>query len=285
MFQWARLPDADGALTASADTTETQIGTGLRVPNWAKSIIAVKTIHTLLALTSQEGTSGYLRLNNDENTIEPFYLPLPLCKTLTGAIGTHVIEPLVVPTEIKITPNDILRAYSAFDVATTGVHTMTAYVCFSSREARFNEHIQKSSLQTMSSSAVTRPTVQTISTISGKTSQILGMWGYALANITAAESQSSYALVESNAAGWLTQRIPLNYLGSGLSTQITPITRPAFAVHKELFNEQPHISGGQVEAFPDAFPCKTAENFNFYGMMDGGNTVAPYGRFGLIWKE
>lgn len=285
MFQWARLPDADGALTASSDTTETQIGAGLRVPNWAKSIIAVKTIHTLLALTTQEATSGYLRLNNDENTIEPYYLPLPLCVTLTGAIGTHIIEPLVVPTEIKITPNDILRAYSAFDAATTGVHTMTAYVCFSSREARFNTHIQKSNLQTLSQSAVTRPTVQTISTISGKTSQILGAWGYAIADITAAESQSAYALIESNAQGWLTQRIPLNYLGSGLSTQITPITKPAFAVNKELFNEQHMISGGQVEAFPDAFPCKTAENFNFYGMMDGANTVAPVGRFGLIWKE
>jgi hypothetical protein len=287
MFQWARIPDLDVDLTASADTTETQIGTGIRIPNWAKSIIAVRILLRYLALTTQEEVCGYLRLNNDENTIEPLYLPLPIAQTMTGAIGTHFADPIVMPVEIPVTPNDILRAYTALDAATTGSHTMVVYVCFSSRAARFKMHSQKSAVQTLSTASVTRTTVQTISTIAGRTSGIIGVWGYIVAggNITAAESCTGYVLIESNAAGWLTQRLPLNLQGSGLSTQITPFTRPVISINKDIYAEMLDISGLTVLPFPDIFPVATAENFNFYGMADGGNTAAPTGRYGLIFKE
>jgi len=288
MFQWKRLPDADADLTNSADTTETQIGAGIKVPNWARSIKAVRILHRLVTLTTDEEVAGYLRLNNDEETIDPLYLPLPIAQCLTGALGTHHgYEPIVFPLELAVTPNDIVRAYSAYDAATTGVHTMVAYLLFSSNPARFHLHAQKSAVQTQSTSSVTKAAaVATIATIAGKVSGLLGIWGYLVAGggITAAQSVTGYVKILSDAAGWLEQNIPLNIQPSGLGTQISPNTKPVVAVHRDLLAEF-DLQGVTKLPWPDIFPVSVPENFNFYGVMDGGNTAAPTGRFGLIWRR
>jgi hypothetical protein len=289
MFQWIRLPDKDVASTASNDTTETQIGTGFQIPPWAKSIKAIRIAHTLLALTTNESVSGYLRLNNDGNDLEPFYLPLPLAQTLTGAIGTHMYEPIVYPTEIPVTVSDYIRAYCAYDKATTGVHTMTAYALLTDQAAKFTMHAQKSALQTLSTTEVTMPTVQTINTIANKTSGILGMWGYHYPDggITAAQTATGYMLVRSNAQNWIDQRIPLNLYGSGLSTQITAPSKPVFASTPFWDTNTYEFSGITKLAFPSEFPIpKNAQiGFDFYGLMDGVNTSAPKARYGLMWHE
>lgn len=289
MFQWVRLPDKDVAGTASNDTTETQIGTGFQIPPWAKSIKQIRIAHTLLALTTNESVSGYLRLYNDNNTLEPFYMPLPLAQTLTGAIGTHMYKPAVYPVEIPVSTSDYIRAACAYDKATTGVHTMTCYALFTDKPANFQMHAQKSSLQTMSTSDVTYPTVQTISTIAGKTSNILGFWGYHYPDggITAGQTLTGYMAIRSNAAGWIDQRIPLNLYGSGLSTQITPPSEPVFAVMPYYDTNLYEFSGAQRLAFPQAFPVpkQSTINFDLYAVPDGTNTGAPKARFGMIWQE
>jgi len=229
-IQWRRIPKDDGAVTNSADTTETQIGAGISIPNWARSIKAVRICHTLVTLTTDEEVAGYIRIYNDNNTLEPLFLPLPIAQCLTGALGTHQgYEPIVMPLEAGVSPNDTLRLACAYDAATTGVHTMHGYVLFSSAEPRFHIHADKSAVQTQSTTSVTpAATAVTIDTIVGKTSAIIGVWGYFVAGggITAAQSVTGYVKIKSGATGWMEQELPLNIQPSGLGTQIQPNTKP-----------------------------------------------------------
>lgn len=283
MHKWLRLPALHAAGTNTSDTTEVQIGTGLTVPNWAQSIRALAAHLVLLAATTTETVAGYIRLTNDNNTIDPMNFPLPLVTFLSGAIGPHnVLDHITCPAIHDVTPNDIVHAYTALDAATTGVHTIQAYILFSSHKAPFNVQAQKSAVIAGSQTANTEAGSATLETIANKVSAILGIWNYMYAYPTAAQTCGGYVKVASAAEGWQEQLIPTNMIPSGLSTQVTPITRPLFCATEEILKE---LSGYEKLPFPDPFPIKTREGFVFTNYMDGTNTVAPAGRYGLIWKE
>jgi hypothetical protein len=283
MFQWLRLPDADAAGTNTNDTTEVQIGTGVAVPTWARSIKALHVHSILLALTTDEDVSGYIRLANDQGTLDPLNFPLPVITELAGAQGGHLHLPLTLPCEHNVTPNDTLRAYAALDSASTGVHTLQAYILFSSQGARFNMKAQKSALVAGSATANTSAGAATIETIAGKTRDLLGCWYYVnITGVTAAQTVGGYVKVASNAAGWMEQRLPTNMLGSGLGTDIPIITRPMFAVISQL---REYMDGVSYIPFETPFPVGGRQSFNFTNYMDGTNTNAPQLRYGLIWRE
>jgi hypothetical protein len=284
VMQWKRLPDNDAAGKASSDTTEVEIG-NLTVPEWARSIIAVHIHPILLALTSDEEVSGYFRLVNDENTLDPLNFPLPIAQTLTGTTGTHFTFPVTVPCFHDITKNDTLRVYMALDAATTGAHTYQAYVLLSSRAAPFQMKADKSDVVSASTSANTKSgTVTTINTITDRTSEILGVWNYFVSagGITAGQTVGGYIIVESDLAGWLTQRIPTNIMPSGLSTVIQELTQPVISVPPLL---RPYIDGLHYVPWIEPFRTTGKQGFKFENIMDGTNTNAPKGRYGLIWKE
>lgn len=277
-----RLPTANAAGTNSSDATEVQIGTGLTVPDWARSVRALHAHVTYLILTTKENVCGYIRLQNDNNTLDPMNFPLPLVTALTGAIGTHVVEDMVtVPCFHDVTPNDTVRAYAAFDNTTTGVHTLQAYVCFSSDSAPMQLHAQKSAVIAGSATANTEAGAATISTLADKTSALLGMWHYFTAYPTVDQTLGGYTKIESAVKDWQKQEIPTNMIPSGLSTQVTPLTKPVWCVIEELRKE---LSGYATLPF-QVFPVKGKQDFNFSNYMDGTNTVAPAGRYGLIWRE
>lgn len=294
MQQWVRLPDADASGTTSSDTTEVAIGS-IRVPEWARSIVAAHLHLTLLALTTAANTPaeqvcGYFRLYNDKNTIDPLNFPLPEAVALTGAIGTH-IGPLniTLPAFSHLEKNDTLRAAFAFDDAQTGAHTAQLYLLLSSEDVPYQLHADKTTVITSNTTANAQSAANyTITTVAGRTNGILGAWGTLIAMPTAAQTVSGYAKIASRAAGWVDQQIPLPVQGSGLSTQITPIIWPTWCTIPELAH---HSKYGQVASqvthlpWPSEFPTKAAETYNIRTWMDGTNTVAPIGRVGLIWKE
>lgn len=294
MQQWIRLPDADAAGTNSNDTTEVQVG-NVRVPEWAKSLVAAHLHITALAVTTAANTPaeqlcGYFRLYNDQNTIDPLNWPLPEAVALTGAIATH-IGPLniTVPAFSKLTKNDTLRMAAAFDDATTGVHTFQGYVLLSSKDVPYQLHADKTGVITSNTTANAQSAANyTINTIAGKTNGVLGLWGSLIAMPTAAQTVSGYAKVSSKALGWVDQQLPLPVQGSGLSTQITPFIKPTAAVIPELSWHPQYgklLSNFSEYPWPEVFPTTAAETYNVRTWMDGTNTVAPIGRVGLIWKE
>lgn len=283
MFQWRRLPDADAAGTNTNDTTEVQIGTGLTVPTWARSIKAVHMHSILLALTTDEDVSGYFRLANDQGTIDPLNFPLPVITELAGAQGGHLHFPMTIPCEHSVTPNDILRVYAALDSTSTGVHTLQAYILFSSSGPRFEMKAQKSAVVAASTTANTEAGAATIQTIAKKTRELLGVWYYVnMTGVTAAQTVGGYVVLKSNAAGWLTQQFPTNLIPSGLGTDIPVITKPMFAVPPQL---REYLDGAGYIPFETPFPVGGRESFNFTNFMDGTNTNAPLLRYGLIWRE
>lgn len=283
--QWKRLPADDAAGKASADTVEVEIG-NVTIPSWANSIKALHVHLMYLALTTEEPVSGYVRLANDKNTLDPLNLPLPLVQILTGAIGTHIVLPITYPVHHDVTPSDILRAYAAFDAATTGIHTLQAYLLFSSDKAPYNLKSQKSAFVAASTTANTLSgTVTTLSTIVDRSKELLGFWTYfmAAAGITAAQTAGGYIHVNSDLAGWLEQRIPTNVLPSGLSTQITPLSKPVVCLPPSVLAE---FDGVSKLPFPKPFPLGDKKiDFKFENRMDGTNTDAPSGRYGLVWTE
>ncbi len=284
MQQWKRLPAADAAGTNSNDTTEVQIGAGLGVPSWAKSIRALHAKLTLLALTSDEEVAGYIRLANDEGGLDPLNFPLPIAQTLTGAIGTHITRPVTVPCFHSVVKHDTIRAYAAFDAGTTGVHTLQAYLLFSSKSVPFEMKAQKSAVIAASATANTEAGAATLSTIAGKTSGLLGFWAYitAAGGITVAQTPGGYVKIASDMKDWVTQRVSTNMLTSGLSTAVLGNTRPMVCAIEEVLKR---CDGVGKLPFPDIFPVDTKQDFDFTNYMDGTNTAAPGGRYGLLWKE
>jgi len=284
MFQWKRLPDLDAAGTNTNDTTEVQIGAGLTVPTWARSIKAIHIHSIMLALTTDEEISGYLRLANDQGTLDPLNFPLPMALGLAAAAGEHLTFPITYPCEHNVTPNDIVRAYAALDTLTTGVHTLQAYILFSSQAARFNMKAQKSAVVAASATANTEAGAATIQTIADRTRDLLGIWAYVNMHggVTAAQTVGGYVKVKSSVAGWLEQVFPTNILGSGLGTDIATITKPMFAVIDQL---RQYLDGVSIIPFESPFPVNGRASFNFSNYMDGTNTNAPELRYGLIWRE
>lgn len=293
MHQWVRLPDNDAGGTNSSDTTEVAIGS-IRVPEWAKGLIAAHIHITALALTTATATTelinGYFRLYNDKNTIDPLNLPLPMSVCLTGAIGTHNGPlTLTLPAFSKLEKNDTLRAAMAFDGTTTGVHTSQIYLLLSSEDAPFQLHADKTTVITSNTTANAASAANyTINTVAGRTNGILGAWGTLIAMPTAAQTVSGYAKISSKSSGWVDQQIPLPTQPSGLSTQITPFTQPVWCTVPELVhNDRWGQLASQVTylPWPAIFPTTAAETYNVRTYMDGTNTQAPIGRVGLIWKE
>lgn len=282
MLKWMRLPTADAAGQASNDTTEVQIGSGITVPDWVKSVRALHYHVVALVLTTKQTIAGYIRLQDDSNVLDPLNFPLPLCTVLTGAIGTHIFEDQVtVPCPHNLPPNDTVRAYAAFDEATTGVHTLQAYIALSSHPAPIQLHAQKSAVIAASATANTKAGAATLSTLADKTSELLGIWNYIYAYPTVDQTCGGYITVESAVKDWQKLEIPTNMIPSGLSTQVTPLTKPIMAVAPDLVSM---LSGFTVLPL-DPHPVKGKQDFNFANFMDGTNTVAPAGRYGIIWKE
>jgi hypothetical protein len=289
MEKWMRLPADDAAGTNTNDTTEVQIGTGLSVPSWAKSIKALHTHLIYLALTTKQTIAGYIRAANDENTIDPLNFPLPLVTALTGAIGTHVVENQVtIPVEASVEggKGDTLRLYAALDESSTGVHTIQGYVLFSSDAAEFEMHAEKTASTAGSATANTKGTVATLSTLANRCSRVLGFWNYVYSYPTVDQTCGGYVSIESSVPDWQKQEIPTNTIPSGLSTQVTPFTKPVFAGDPKWLLEH-GLSGYTVVPFKHgiAIPNKAKSDFKLAFWMDGTNTVAPAGRMGIIYKE
>lgn len=285
MFQWKRLPDDDAAGKASSDTTEVEVG-NVTVPEWARSIKALHIHPILLAVDTDLEVSGYVRIHNDGNTIDPLNFPLPIAQVLTGALGAHFTLPITVPCEHSVTKNDTLRVSLALDAATTAVHTYQVYIAFSSQGAQFNLKADKSAVISASTTANTLSgTVTTINTIVDRSSEMLGVWTYFTSGggITAAQTVGGYITVDSDAQGWIKQRIPTNIMPSGISTQIPEFTKPMFAVDSAL---KPLLDGVSYIPWLERFGLGQKKiAFKFENRMDGTNTNAPTGRYGLIWKE
>lgn len=283
MFQWLRLPDADAESSVTNDTTEVQIGSGVDVPNWAKSILAVSLQMNWQALTTKEEMTGYFRLVNDENTIDPLNFPLPMAVCLTGAIGTHISPGhLTVPCYHSVTPNDVVRAYMALDAASTGVHQACCEVLFSDKSPPMELKSEKSAVTAFGQTPGTLVAEVAINTIANRTRDLLGFGNSFMVYPTAAESFGGHIIVTSTAAGWLKQRMPVTTLGSGLSTQITPFAMPVFMLPKELLAV---IDGAYKLEFPDPFPVNTKQAFNFQNTPNFAQSVAGGGRYFLYWNE
>lgn len=282
VFKWERLPSKDAAGKATADTTEVEIG-NITVPPWAKSLIGYHVHLTYLRLTTDEPVSGYTRLDADSLKLKPLNLPLPCVQTLTGAIGTHHVLPISYPMMVPVEKNDILRAFAVLDAATTGVHTIQAYLCFSSKAAKIKMHADISSLVTLSTTANTESTKATITTIA-QAKALIGAYNYTLpaGGITVDETLSGYTRIYSNADGWQMQRIPLNTVPSGLSTQITPITKPVMGIIEPYDRK---MSGLTKIEWEEAFKLAGRQEFEVSLTPDGTNTAAPTGRAGIIYIE
>jgi len=141
---------------------------------------------------------------------------------------------------------------------------------------------QKSAVIAASTSANTAAGSATIATIAGRTRSVIGCWNSLFAYPTAAQSFGGYINIASNAAGWLTQKIPTSILASGLSTQIDPFCQPVVSLPEDF---RKYIDGAYYIPWFEHFPVGTKQDFVFTNYMDGTNTVAGAGRYGLIWLE
>lgn len=282
MLKWMRLPANHAAGTASSDTTEVQIGTGLSVPDWAQSIKSLHVHLITLAITTKESIGGYIRLADDKNTLDPLNFPLPISTALGTTAMNSSDDSISYPCDHDVGANDTIRAYAALDEASTGVHTIQAYLMFSSHKATFQMKSQKSAVIAASATANTEAGTATLSTIADRTAAILGFWNEFHTYPTAAQTMGGYMKIASSAKDWQDQLIPTNMLASGLGADLEPASKPMFAVPTSLASR---MSGVNFVEWPEEFPLKTKQDFVCTNYMDGTNTVAPAGRYGLIWRE
>lgn len=294
MFKWKRLVALGTAGTAAADTTETQVATGFAVPSWAKSIIqAVMTVE-YEALTTAENVSGYFRVYDDSNVIDPLNFPLPTVGAqIAAAEAGHLSFPVSVPVLQNVNPENIIRVAAAFDVATTGVHKFDAALLFSDQPVGVRLHAQKSALTAMQDDLTESNTVD-ISTLANtgqtkKTSEILGIWGYHVSTgtMTAAESTHAIMKVKSALAGFQEQEMPLNIEPSSLGADSFCITKPVVFLPlgsplRELFDGFHIRSLGHK-----GIPVDGKETFTlsaYHGLDPNAGTDCQF-RGGLIWRE
>lgn len=292
MFKWKRLVALGTAGTAAADTTETQVATGFAVPSWAKSVVqAVMTVE-YEALTTAENVSGYFRVYDDSNVIDPLNFPLPtIGAQLAGAEAGHLSFPVSVPVFQNVEPDNIIRVAAAFDINTTGVHKFDAALLFSDQPVSMRLHCQKSAAQQMQDD-LTESTAIDVSTLANtgsqkKTSEILGMWAYAVSTgtTTAAESIHAWLKVKSNLAGFQEQEMPLNEEASSLGADAFQITMPVvFLPYGSPLRD--YFDGFHKRMF-QAFPCDGKETFTLsaYHGLDPNAAADAYFRAGLIWRE
>jgi len=202
---------------------------------------------------------------------------------LTGALGTHFGQPITYQVEAEVKPTDTIHVYFALDAATTGVHTIQAYIKFSSHSPAFHMHSQKSAVIAASATANTEAGSATLSTRKDMSSEVIGFWNYVTGagGLTAAQTVGGYITVNCTADRWQAQEIPTNILPSGLGTEVDIFTAPMWIVPKNLF-----ASGVHNIEWEDPFPVSNQKvDFVITNRMDGTNTGAPGGRYGLIWKR
>lgn len=193
------------------------------------------------------------------------------------------MRPTTYPCDHNVERNDTIRLYAGLDGATTGVHTIQGYLLFSSHPAPYNLKAQKSAVIAGSTSANTEAGSATLSTIAGRTSALLGFWNYIIdATPTAAQTVGGYMKIASAVDGWQEQLIPTNIQASGLGTDIASDTMPLVCAIPELLAR---FSGLSRLDWLEPFPVTTKQDFVFSNYMDGTNTVAPLGRYGMIWRE
>lgn len=286
-FSLTRIIKDKTAAQVSADVTETEVGSGVAVPNWAHFLLyGIVTLQTL-ALTSGEAVSGYVKILNDENTIEPLNMPLPVhSASVAGAVGSHLAEQVMFPILQPVTPTDIVRAKFAFDAATTGVHLVDVDLMFLSAKPTTLEkiHAQKCAFTPMGV-ALADGTAVDIETIAKKTRDLIGIWAYMVAAGTevAGEGLGGHLTVESTLKDWQKQQLRLNMIGSGLGTSFVSQTKPVVYGIKELLDlfdgvskrPLPSINIGQRQAF----------TFTPYNDRDVGDAIVPTFRAALIWNE
>lgn len=294
VFKWKRMVSLLTAGQAAADTTETQIGTGIAVPTWAKSILqAVMTVE-YEALTTAENVSGYFRVYDDSNVIDPLNFPLPTVGAqIAAAEAGHLGFPVSVPILQNVEPNNTIRVAAAFDVATTGVHKFDCALLFSDQPVGVRLHAQKSALQAMQDD-LTESTAVDISTLANtgqvkKTSALLGIWAYALSTgtMTAAETTHAIMKVKSPLAGFQEQEMPLNVEPSSLGADSFCITMPVVFLPlksplAELFDGFHKRCLGHSD-----IPVDGKETFTFsayHGLDPNAGTDCQF-RAGLIWRE
>jgi len=280
VFQWQRIPPNETVETATADTTETQLGTGLSIPSWANSIKAIMYSLRYAVLTTDEYVSGYLRLKDDSNLIEPFYLPLPVASSLAAAAGTHQAQQISLPIELPLKPEDTLRAYVALDMATTGVHEIDCNVLLSSESPAYREH----TVMTAATAGATTPVASaavTLTTLAGKCTENIGWLGYVSDTLTAAQSPGGYFKISASIPGWIDQRLRTNDLPSGLGTDIDSITKPF------MYGEPIRVakSDGLLKGIWPGFPVHGRNDFSTIYYPADTNTDAGVTRLFLNFKE
>jgi len=281
VFQWQRLIADGTAATAGSDTTEVEIG-NVTVPEWARSILqAVALIHTTTPTTTED-VSGYFRIANDQNTIDPLNFPLTPAQMITE--GPLRCVNAAYPVLNNVTKNDTIRVHAAMDSAMTVDDTIDCYLLFSSQPSPIHLHSQKSAL-TAGSDALTAGTKVTINTIAGKTSALLGIGGYVQASsaMTIVESLLGHVTVESEALGWLKQDLQIGSMHGGLTNNDQEL-RPAFYVIDQL---REWFDGVFLRKWPTAFPISTKIGFDFiyYNDRDVADTLDPKFRAFLLWRE
>lgn len=288
VFKWKRLIALGTAGTAATDTTEVAIG-NFAVPTWAKSIIqAVMTVE-YEALTTAENVSGYFRIYDDSNIIDPLNYPLPtIGAQVAAAEAGHLSFPVSVPLFQNVEPNNIIRAAAAFDVATTGVHKFDIALLFSDQPVPMRLHAQKMAATQMQDD-LTESTAVDISTLTNKTSEILGFWAYAVTTgtTTAAESVHAIMKVKSALAGFQEQEMPLNEEASSLGADAFQITMPVvYLPYKSPLNEL--FDGFHKRCMGNSnITCKGKETFTFsaYHGLDPNAGADAFFRAGIIWRE
>lgn len=294
MFKWKRLVNVGTAGTAAADTTETQVATGIAVPTWAKSVVAARFAVLYEALTTAENVTGYFRVYDDSNVIDPLNFPMPTVGAqILAATAAHMSFPVQVPVFQNVEPNNTIRVAAAFDTATTGVHKYDAHLLFSDQPVPMRLHAQKSASTQLADDLTESATVD-ISTLANagnakKTSEILGFWGYAdtTGTMTAAESTYATLKIKSNLAGFQEQELPLNEEGSGAGGDSYCITMPVVYLPyrsplNELFDGFHKLCMGNT-----GIQCDGKETFTFsaYHGLDPNAGNDAFFRAGIIWRE
>lgn len=287
--QWARIVADGTADTASNDTTEATIGSGIAVPTWAKSIIqAVFSLGTI-TMTTAEDVAGYFRIDNNANTIDPLNWPMPVIPAnLAGAAAGQMHFPVSVPVFQNVTPNDTINIKAAFDGATTGVHLFGGYLLFSSRPAPFRLHAQKMAA-TAIGDGLSESSQVNIETLADKTSQLLGIWGYQNigGTVVAADGSEPYMRVKASLPNWVEQRLPLNVENACLGADSYIVTKPVVYLYQnsglwDFFN------GFHTRMLGfENFPVNGRQSFTFSAQhtRDVNDSADAVFRGGLIWRE
>jgi len=281
VFQWQRVIADATAGTTGTDTTEVEIGS-LTVPEWTRSILqAVALIHTTTPTTTED-VSGYFRVANDQNTIDPLNWPLTPAQTITA--GPLRCVNAAYPVLSNVTKNDTIRVYAAMDSAMTTDDALDAYLLLSDQGSPMHLHSQKCAL-TAGQDDLTAGTKVTINTIAGKTRDLLGIGAYvqASAAMTIKESLLGHLTVESEALGWLKQDLQVGHLHGGLTNNDQTLW-PCFYVVDEL---REWFDGVLLRKWPSSFPVNAKMGFDFiyYNDRDIADTLDPKFRAFLLWRE